>query len=389
MLNVLAVLLLQSPPAAPPARSPEAAPAGARGTVPSLLVYVASEAVDNVSRVRFGPGGAKVERLIPVDPRPSETDGPHNLNISPDGRFWYVSVAHGTPAGSLWKFDRAADTLIGKAFLGRFPATISFSPDGDFAWVANFNLYGDMVPSSISVVHTPTMGEVARIQTCLMPHGLRVTRSGARAYMTCMMDDKVVEMDPATYRITRVLSVKPGAEHAMVTSSATGSSATAPGGHGHGSMSHDGGGVGTCGPTWVHPSPDERVLYVACNRSAQVLEVDARTLEIRRRIATGPAPYNLAISDDGKTLVATLKSRQALSVIDLATGREVAQLPTSHTVPSGVQITPDGRYAVVSQEGKGGEAGALDLFDLASRARVASIEVGAGAGGLQIAEYRP
>jgi DNA-binding beta-propeller fold protein YncE len=77
----------------------------------------------------------------------------------------------------------------------------------------------------------------------------------------------------------------------------------------------------------------------------------------------------------------------ALSIIDLAAGREVAQLPTSHTLPSGVQITSDGRYAIVSQEGKGAEAGALDVFDLTTRTRVGSIEVGAGAGGLQISAY--
>jgi DNA-binding beta-propeller fold protein YncE len=120
-----------------------------------------------------------------------------------------------------------------------------------------------------------------------------------------------------------------------------------------------------------------------------VLEVDPETLGITRRIATGRTPYNLAISEDGRVLVATLKGAQALSVIDLDLGREVAQLKTTHTVPSGVQVTPDGRYAVVSCEGKGAEAGAVNLFDLTSRSLISSVEVGAGAGGLQILSYRP
>jgi YVTN family beta-propeller protein len=369
--------------------------AQATAPVPSLTVYVASEAVDNVSRVHFGPDGGRVEKVIPVDPRPSETDGPHNLNISPDGKYWYVSVAHGTPNGTLWKFDLGPDTLLGIATLSRFPATISFSPDGDYAWVANFNLYGDMVPSSISVVYTPAMSEIARIPTCLMPHGMRVNRQGTRAYMTCMMDDKVVEMDPAAYGITRLLSLRPSAEHVMTTTSAM-----MPGEmeHPHGTMTHDApggaGGAGasaSCAPTWVQPSPDGAHLYVACNRHAEVLEVDAATLTVTRRIATGKTPYNLAISGDGKTLLATLKGAQALSVIDLVAGKELAQLPTSHTVPSGVQITADGRYAVVSQEGKAAEAGAVDLFDLTTRTRIGMVQVGAGAGGVQIANgsYKP
>ncbi len=354
---------------------------------PRLTVYVASEAVDAVSRVHFGPEGSGVDRVIKVDPRPSESDGPHNLNISPDRQYWYTSVAHGTPNGSLWKFTTAGDSLVGVAGLSHFPATISFSPDGEFAWVANFNLFGDMVPSSVSVVYTPIMQEVARIPTCLMPHGLRVSPDGSRAWMTCMMDDKVVEIDASSYGVTRLSSVRPGGEHVMVTSSAM-----MPGEMdlAHGPMSHDAPATGTstsCAPTWIQPSTDGTRLYVACNRHAEVLELDATTLGITRRIPTGKSPYNLAISADGRVLLATLKGQQALSVIDLVQGKEVAQLKTSHTVPSGVQVTPDGRYAVVSCEGKGAEAGAVDLFDLGERALLSTVVVGAGAGGIQIFEY--
>lgn len=355
---------------------------------PRLTVYVASEAVDLVSRVHFGPEGATVEKVIKVDPRPSENDGPHNLNISPDGRYWYTSVAHGTPNGTLWKFDTATDSLVGTAVLSRFPATISFSPDGEFAWVANFNLYGDMVPSSVSVVYTPAMQEVARIPACLMPHGMRVAADGSRAWMTCMMDDKVVELDPGSYGITRVLRVKPGAERVLETNRAM-----QPGelDQQHGHMSHDAPAAGSssCAPTWVQPTADGRRLYIACNRHSEVLEVDAASLGVLRRIATGKTPYNLAISADGRTLVATLKGAQALSVIDLVSGKEVAQLRTSHTVPSGVQITPDGRYALVTCEGKAAEAGAVDLFDLGGRRLLSTAQVGAGAGGLQILRYEP
>jgi YVTN family beta-propeller protein len=362
------------------------APAPQGPAFPRMTVYVASEAVDNVSKVEFGPAGARVVKVIPINPRLSENDGPHNLNVSPDGKYWYVDIAHGTPNGSLWQFDVATDTLIGKAMLSRFPATMHFSPDGEFAWVANFNLYGDMVPSSVSVVYTPAMSEVARIPTCLMPHGLRLLPDGSRVYMTCMMDDKVVEIDPQSYQVTRVSVVKPGRERVVETRDPMFDVAE-HGGHAM-PMNHDGPDQAqSCAPTWIQPSPDGQRLFVTCNRHSEVLELDRGTLRVTRRIATGRGPYNLAITPDGRTLVATLKGVNALSIIDLGTGREMAQLTTSHTVPSGVQVTPDGRYAVVSQEGKGGEAGALDVFDLTTRTRVGSIEVGAGAGGVQLSTY--
>jgi hypothetical protein len=45
-----------------------------------------------------------------------------------------------------------------------FPATLQVSPDG--LYVVNFNLHGDMVPSSVSVVDADAMFEMARITTC-------------------------------------------------------------------------------------------------------------------------------------------------------------------------------------------------------------------------------
>ena len=66
--------------------------------------------------------------------------------MSPDGKYYYVSTAHGTPYGFLWKYALANDSLIGRVMLGNFPATLQITPDGAFAYVVNFNLHGEMVP---------------------------------------------------------------------------------------------------------------------------------------------------------------------------------------------------------------------------------------------------
>jgi hypothetical protein len=72
------------------------------------LVFVASEATDEVQLVRFGPteGGvaARVERRHPVGFHPADPDGPHGLAVSSDDRTYYVTTAHGVPNGYLWKF---------------------------------------------------------------------------------------------------------------------------------------------------------------------------------------------------------------------------------------------------------------------------------------------
>src|SRR4030095_2471557 len=137
----------------------------------SYFVYVASEAADKITLVRFGPNGTAVDHEIATGMMPTDIDGPHGLAVSPDKAYYYVSIAHGQPNGSVWKYSTKDDKLVGRVSLGMFPATLDVAPDGDFLFVVNFNLHGDMVPSSVSVVTPEDMTEIARIPTCTMPHG--------------------------------------------------------------------------------------------------------------------------------------------------------------------------------------------------------------------------
>src|SRR6478609_9306257 len=167
------------------------------------LVYVLSEAADKISLVRFGPEGIRVDHELQTGDMPVDIDGPHGIVISPDRQFYYVSIAHGRPFGTVWKYSTKDDAVVGKTTLGYFPATMDVTPDGSFLFVVNFNLHGDMVPSSVSVVATQTMTEVARIPTCTMPHGSRLNPQGTKQYSACMMDDTLVEIDTRSFKVTR------------------------------------------------------------------------------------------------------------------------------------------------------------------------------------------
>jgi len=125
-------------------------------------VFAASEGNDQIALIRFGPSGIHVERTSTTGIMPSDIDGPHGVALSPDGRFYYVTTAHGTPFGFLWKYATANDSLAGRVMLGNFPATAQVTPDGAFIYVVNFNLYGEMVPSSMSIVAADEMVEVDR-----------------------------------------------------------------------------------------------------------------------------------------------------------------------------------------------------------------------------------
>jgi DNA-binding beta-propeller fold protein YncE len=344
------------------------------------LVFVASEGNDQISLIRFGPKGARIERQRQIGTNPTELVGPHGLYVSPDGLWYYVTTAHGAPNGSLWKFSTADDRQAGRVELGLFPATVEVAPNGHYAWVVNFNLYGDMVPSSVSVVYADPMLEVKRITTCVMPHGSRLSPDGTKHYSACMMNDELIEIDADQMAVSRHFMLTKGKEQGMTgPPGAMAGMAMDMGGHG---MSPPKPGDVSCSPTWAQPSSDGRTVWVACNKSADLVEIDVASWTMRRRIPAGEGVYNLAASRDGRLIVGTNKRGKSISVIDASSGAELARIATSRRVPSGLVISPDDRYAFVSLEGVGSEPGAVDVIDLRALARVASVDVGQQAGGI-------
>lgn len=366
------VLLLAAGCATAP---PPAGPAPGGEASRDYLVLVASEVTDQIALVRFGAGGGSIERRHTAGFNPAEPDGPHGLALTPDRSAYFVSTAHGTPFGHVWKFATGTGALLGQVELGLFPASMQVSPDGHYVYVVNFNLHGEMVPSSVSIVAAAEMLEVARVETCTMPHGSRFTPAGDRHYSTCMMDDALVEIDPTRFAVARHFVLTRGAEHGMDGK---------PGAH---VMARDA--AGRCAPTWAAPSPDGRRVYVACNASDEIVEVDVAAWRVVRRLPAGPGVYNLATTHDGTRLVATNKRGQSVSIFDAASGRELARVPTLRRFVHGVTLSDDDRHAFVSVEGYGSEPGTLEMIDLRRMQRVAAVDVGQMAGGVDFVRSEP
>jgi DNA-binding beta-propeller fold protein YncE len=210
------------------------------------------------------------------------------------------------------------------------------------------------------------MVEIARVQTCTMPHGSRFNPQGTKHYSACMMNDALVEIDTKDFKVSRHFMLSKGSEHGM------------PGPVGAMAMSHD----LTCSPTWAQPSANGASVFVACNKSNEIVEVNANAWAVKRRLPAGEGVYNLATTHDGKLLIGTNKKGQSVSVIDIATGREAARISTTRRLPSGVAVSSDDKYAFVTLEGVGSEPGTVDVIDLATLKRVASVDLGQQAGGI-------
>jgi DNA-binding beta-propeller fold protein YncE len=368
LLLVSAALLLQSAGA----QQGVAKNGATSSETQDYLVYVVCEAADKIVLVRFGPRGARIEHETHIGLMPTDINGPHGIAVSPDRKFIYVTVGHGRPDGSVWKLKAGTEEVVRYKSLGLFPATADITGDGEFLYVANANFHGDMVPSSISVVATGEMIEMKRITTCTMPHGSRLNPQGTKHYSACMMDDMLAEIDTQKFEMSRYFILSAGKEMGM------------PGAP-HEQMKM---GELTCVPTWAQPSTDGSEVYVACNKSNEIVAVDAATWKVARRFAAGTGVYNLAMTKDGR-LVATNKRGQSVSVFDPQSGKELARIPTKRKVVHGAVVSPDNRYAFISVEGIGSDPGTLEVIDLESLKTVATVDLPPQAAGVDFWKTEP
>lgn len=342
-----------------------------------FTIYVSSESGDVVTRIEVGPSGWRKVREIPVGVIATGLDGPHGVSVAPDGRSWYVSLAHGAPYGSVWGFATDSDTPLGRVQVGMFPTTVGISPDGSWAVVPNSDFHGDRGRlNTLSVLYLPGFVQIREIPTCDMPHGSRFNRRGSAAYIACMMSDELVEVDASELQISRRVSVGGGADHA----------------HGPAAVDRPGAASSTllgqdpaCLPTYVSVSPDDRLLYLACNHANELQVRDASSLELQRRLVTGDGAYNVEPSPDGRWVLVTNRRAQSVSVFDTETWSETARVATSKPIPHGIAFSPDGRYALVSVESVGSDPGAVDAIELGSLTLVSSMPVPRQPTGIAIA----
>ncbi len=346
--------------------------------------YATAESEDEVALIKFDGQRAQTLKRIPVGIWPAEIEGPHGITVGPQGLYWYLSLAHGNPYGTVYKFETGTDKVVGQTQLGLFPASMQISSITGLLYVVNFNLHGDMVPSSVSVVDPVTMTEITRITTGVMPHGSRISPDGLKQYSVGMMSGELFEIDAVELEVNRKLYLdgnSPDNKSTMTTDHAN-----------HDIMDHkmmDHGATqeksmyhSKVKPTWVIPHPDGERVFIAGNGCDQVLEVDLDSWSITRRMEGGKGPYNVEISPDGTRLVVTYKTDGKTGIWDLTKNVEIARVTNSRRVSHGITISSDSRYAFVSAEGIGGESGIVDVIELQNGELIDYAELGKQAGGI-------
>ena len=127
-------------------------------------------------------------------------------------------------------------------------------------------------------------------------------------------------------------------------------------------------------PQHVVPSYDLGTLWVANNEGNSLTPIDPETGEEGTRVAVDD-PYNLYFTPDGRFAVVVAERLDRIDFRDPHDMRLAQSLPLACMGVDHMEFTSDGRYAIATCE----FSGQLVKIDLAARAVVGYLDLGAGA----------
>jgi YVTN family beta-propeller protein len=225
--------------------------------------------------------------------------------------------------------DTGSGAVVATVAVAAGPHGIAVAPDGHTVYVS-----GDG-SSSVSVIDATTDRVAKTIEVGKSPHGLAMAPDGRTLLVGVYGEDRIGFIDTASQSVVATVAVpKP---HTLA----------------------------------IHP--DGKLAYVASQEPGKFLlaVVDLGTRAVIRTVPLDKPPRDLEFRYDGKALYFTLAGVNAVQVLDPATDKIVAQIPTgaSPHLANVFRGAPSG--AVVVQG-----PGELLLFDAASNAPQRSIAVG-------------
>lgn len=301
----------------------------ADGAEDAPRLYVTSGFTDEI-HVLDARNGATL-RTISLNRRRTETDEPHGVAISPDGRHWYATLAHGHP--TLWKYETDGDRLIGRLQLD-IPgaARVGLTPDGSRAFIPDYWRGGPGEESHVAVVDLHDLTVAALPVVCPAPHHAAVDPAGTRVAVTCSLSDEIVLMDAASAAILTRVPAGPVPAAA---------------------------GAPRYTPMNVAWSPDGARFFATMAGSGEV-RAFSRAGDPGGAVAVGRMPAQIAGSADGRVLVVANRRGGSVSVLDPAALAEVRRIELAGAAfPHGVALDPAGEVAYVTWEGRIGEPGGV------------------------------
>lgn len=257
--------------------------------------YMATDEYDEV--IVIDPLTDTIIKRIPI----AVGSGLAHVVVSPDSRTAYVTLQS---KGEIYKID--AVSSIATPFVsfgeGSGPHGFRISPDGSKIFVA------EVAGKAFAVVNVAD-GAVKTYSTGSGVVQTAVTVDGKYAFGSLYSTKGILRYEIATQKIDTIALPKEAK-----------------------------------GPVQIYPTPDSRFLYVADQgyyfdqpTSNVVYRIDIEKGAVDQAILAGSAPHGVAIDDKGVFVYVTNLLSNDLSVIDVASGKEVARISVGKT-PNGVSV---------------------------------------------------
>ncbi len=271
-----------------------------------------------------------VARYIPVGSRPDSStppESPHNILLSPDGRFLYVNLI---AAGMVEKFDAHTFARLGEVRVGRNPAQLVVTEDGSTLYVSNF----DQVLFERFILRVDagsmTVTDTVSSDTLKAPHSLALSRDEKKLYVANASGDNISEIDLVNLRVERTIQISPGLVPI---------------------------GKPRYEPYHVLLSEDGKRLYVSCRLAGDVRVIDIESGEVIDSVATGKRPQIIALEPGGGRLWVPHQGDNTVAIVDVESWEVESVVSKLVEQPHAIAFSPDGRKAYVTCENQGGAGG--------------------------------
>lgn len=226
---------------------------------------------------------------------------------------------------------------------------IYLSPDKRFAWVTNNN------SGTVSVIDTATDKVVQTVKVGKGPRHTYFSPDGSEAYVTNEFDATVSVIDPKTYKEVAVLTVGKmphfpiGVKDKLFVTNF---------GNGH-----------TCafsrpdreklmclivgdGPLGAGATKDGKLVVVACHLSNHVAVIDTDKMKVVAHVATDPGPVQVTVTPDQRFAYVTNDGVGSVQKIDLASNKVVKTIAISKDAGThGISFAADGKLLLITNTG--------------------------------------
>lgn len=181
--------------------------------------------------------------------------------------------------------------------VGGVPKYVAVTPDGSLVLVSNW-CTGDL-----SIIDTELGAEVHRVPLGRYPRGIVVDSKSRYAYVCMMGMARLAKIKLSDYSKEWISGIGITPRHACI-------------------------------------SPDDRYLYLSLNRAGKLVKLDLTKNEVIASVETGDQPRSMVLTPEGKFLYVGNYKDNTVSKVDAETFKEMEEVPTNDK-PIGITFDPE------------------------------------------------